>query len=375
MTQDSAQAGWPAFRNKVRDATGVTLNVVATPSNPDDMVAKMTTLLSSGDNSVDIMHINDELITAFSRAGYLEPLEKEIMTPDVVKNYSQQYVKDMIMFKGSIFSVPSYLEVLAFWVNHEMLKQAGVDVPRTKDEFLAFAKAVTKNGVFGYGGAWEKSYVFNEIGTFVNLFGGDYYDWSNPKTQEALRFMHDLVHKEKVTPISQLADIYDPMLQKFIDGKYGMLFMYTGAIPTLQRAGKYGPDKLDIVPMPNFGTNDAFMASWHYVLNKSSGKKEAAGKVLAYLASKEGQLANSEMSGRLAARLDVIDDPGYKGLGVEKVRDYIKHSNLRGRPMVPQSMEYINGIGAIFQKYVSDEITLDEAVIKAKKETARLAAQ
>lgn len=372
MTQDSTTPGWDGYVNKIEEATGIKIDVVVTPTNPDDMVAKKTTILSSGDDSVDIFHTNDELITAFSRAGYLEPLD-DVMTSDMKSNFSEQYVKDMITFNDHIYSVPSFLEVLAFWVNHAKLKEAGMEVPKTKEEFLAYAKAVTKDDVFGYGGSWEKSYVFNEIGTFINLFGGDYYDWTNPKTQEALQFMYDMAHKEGVTPLAQLADIYDPMIQKFIDNKYGMLFMYTGAIPTFEKSGMYGPEGLDIAPMPTFATNDAFMASWHYVLNKSSKNKEAAKKVLAYIASKEGQIAYSEMSGRLPARLDVINDPTFKGIGVEKVREYIKAGKLRGRPIVPQSMEFITGIGSIFQKYVSDEITLDEAVVQAQKETGRLA--
>ena len=56
-----------------------------------------------------------------------------------------------------------------------------------------------------------KNICINSIGTFVNLFGGDYYDWTNPKTQEAVKFMYDMM-KKKETPISQLADQYDPMI-------------------------------------------------------------------------------------------------------------------------------------------------------------------
>lgn len=114
MTKDSVLTEWPAYQKKVEEVTGVNIKVVAAPTNPDDMVAKMTTILSSGDHSIDILHVNDELITAFSRAGYLEPLEKDVMTSDIVKNYSQQYVKDMITYRDSIFSVPSYLDVLVF---------------------------------------------------------------------------------------------------------------------------------------------------------------------------------------------------------------------------------------------------------------------
>lgn len=79
------------------------------------------------------------------------------------------------------------------------------------------------------------------------------------------------------------------------------------------------------------------------------------------------------MSGRLPARLDVINDPNFTAKGLESVKEYISNSTLRGRPLVPQAMEFVNGIGAIFQKFISDEISLDEAVEQAQKEIARLA--
>ncbi|MGP4039528.1 ABC transporter substrate-binding protein [Gracilibacillus sp. D59] len=377
MTNDSSREGWDDLEQKILDETGVGIDVIVTPTNPDDMVARMTTILSSGDTEVDIMHINDELMTAFSRAGYLEPLENDVMTEDVISNYAEQYMNDIPTYEGSVYSVPSYLEILAFWVNNQFLDEAGMEAPTNKEEFLEYARAVTDvdEGVYGYGGAWERSYVFNEIGTFINLFGGDYFDWENPKTQEALQFLHDLAHEEEVTPVSQLADIYDPMIQKFIDDKYGMLFMYTGAIPTFDEAGAYGPDQLDIAPMPTFETNDAYIASWHHVINGSSEKKEASKKVLEYLASPEGQVAYYEMSGRLPARLDVLNDPDFSAPGLEHVQQYIEQSTLRGRPLVPQSMEFVTGIGSIFQNYVSDEITLDEAVEQAQSEIDRLANQ
>ncbi|HUC91405.1 MAG TPA: extracellular solute-binding protein [Paenibacillus sp.] len=361
------------YGKKIEEATGVKVNFVLAPTNPDDMVAKKTTILSSGDDTVDILFTNDELITAFSRAGYLEPLQNDVMTPEVAGQFSEQYLKDIATYEGQIYSVPSFLEVLALWVNQELFNKAGLKPPTNQDEFLAAAKALTKDGVYGYGGSWEKSYVFNEIGTFINLFGGDYFDWTNPKTQQALQFLYDMANKDKVTPLAQLADIYDPMIQKFIDGKYGMIYMYSGAIPTFEKAGKFGPGKLEMVPIPTFETDDMFMASWHYVLSKASKKKEASKKVLQYLASKEGQLAYSELSSRLPARLDIINDPNFKGVGVDYIRGYIANSTLRGRPLVPQTMEFVNGIGSIFQKYVSDENDLSKTVELAQKEIERLA--
>ena len=39
----------------------------------------------------------------------------------------------------------------------------------------------------------------------------------------------------------------------------------------------------------------------------------------------------------------------------------------RGRPMLPQTMEFISAMGTIFQSYMKDEITIDDFCAKAKE--------
>ncbi len=151
------------------------------------------------------------------------------------------------MVGDNVYSVPCFMDVLAFWVDEEKMANAGLTEIKTKEDFEKYVEANSSDGKYGYGDAWEKTYVFNSIGTFVNLFGGDYYDWTNPKTQEAVKFMYDMM-KKKETPISQLADQYDPMMQKFFDGEYASIFMYVGAIQSFVNSGKYGPDKQHIAP-------------------------------------------------------------------------------------------------------------------------------
>mgnify|MGYP000001888014 CR=1 FL=1 len=93
------------------------------------------------------------------------------------------------------------------------------------------------------------------------------------KTQEAVKFMYDMM-KKKETPISQLADQYDPMMQKFFDGEYASIFMYVGAIQSFVNSGKYGPDKQHIAPMPTFENKAAYISTWGYVLNSASKIKQ-----------------------------------------------------------------------------------------------------
>ena len=43
---------------------------------------------------------------------------------------------------------------------------------------------------------------------------------------------------------------------------------------------------------------------------------------------------------------------------------YNEKSIMRGRPMVPATMEYITVTGTLFQQYILGEITLDECAAK-----------
>lgn len=368
MTNDTTFAGFEKYRKAAEAATGLTIETITSPSNSTDRLSKITTILSSGDDSVDIIAIDDEMMSQYKSAGFLEPLQDSVMTPEVFANFQTEYMKARAMVGDNIYSVPMYTEILAFWIDETKVKNADLESsPKNLDEFMQFVIANSGDQKYGYGGAWEKTYVFNEIGTFVNLFGGDYLNWANPNSRKAVEFMYNLL-KDGYTPKAQLADQYDPMMQKMFDGTYASLFMYTGALQTFIDSGKYGPHGIHMAPMPTFEQNTAYMASWHYVLNKESKNKEAAIKFLTWAASPEGEKAYFEMCSRMPARKDVVLDPAFEATGVEDFRQYLENTTLLARDMAPQAMEFISAIGSLFQQYVSDEISLDAFCEQAQKE-------
>lgn len=370
MTQDTTYGkAFEEYIRKAEEATGLEIETIACPTNTDDRQAKITTILSSGDDSIDVITINDEMMSAFKNTGYLEPLQDTVMTPEVAANFPQKYIQGMTMVGDNIYSVPCFMDILAFWVDEEKMENAGLSEIKTKEDFEKYVEANSSDGKYGYGDAWEKTYVFNSIGTFVNLFGGDYYDWTNPKTQEAVKFMYDMM-KKKQTPVSQIADQYDPMMQKFFDGEYASIFMYVGAIQTFVNSGKYGPDKQHIAPMPTFEDNKAYISTWGYVLNSASKNKAAAEKFLNYAASKQGELDYTEMTMRLPARTDVLESDELAKMnlpGLDDIKEYVNNTELVARPMAPQAMEFISDMGSLFQQYVSDELTLKDFCKKAQQ--------
>lgn len=360
----------PNFEQYIEDVEQkleIKFNVIAAPTDTDTRQQKITTVLSSGDDSIDLFEINDEMSAAFKNTGWLEPLQNDVMTPDVVEFFPQEYIEDMVTsVNGDIVTVPYYRGCLAFWVDQKKLDDIGMQVPTNKEEFVAVAKAATKDGNYGYGGAWEKTYVFNEIGTFVNLFGGDYFDWTNPKNKEAIEFMYDMANTWEVTPKSQLSEKYEQMNQRLIDGKCAMVFMW-GAGQDYKDADRYGDDQIHMAQMPKFETRSAFADSWGYALNSVSRNKEDAFEFLKYAASKEGSLEGWEYFDRYPARSDAESDESFDNEIKEMYQLYSETTVLRGRPMLPQTMEFITDMGTIFQQYIQDGITADEFCIKAQE--------
>lgn len=358
---DTTKANFDTWLAAAEKGTGLKIQVIAAPTDSDTRQQKITTLLSTGDTSVDVFQVNDEMATAFKNTGWLEGLNDTVMTDDILNNFATGYVADMITSAdGQIIGVPSSRGYLAMWVNQQIMDEVGITSITNQEEFEAYLAAVSeKDGRYGYGGAWEKTYVFNEIAQFVNMFGGDYYDWTNEGNKKALEFMKKMVDNGW-TSLDQLADKYEQLNQKFIDGECGVVFMW-GTGGDYAAADMYGADKIHMVMVPTFEKASVFTDSWSYVLNSASEHKEAAIKFLQWTASPEGEQYGWTCYDGYPARSDVADTVVPEDNEIKTMyAQYAENLEVHGRPMLPQTMEFITEIGTLFQQYITEEITIDD---------------
>lgn len=136
MTMDTTfNEGFKKYIEKAEKATGIEIDTIACPTNSDDRQAKITTILSSKDTSVDVITINDEMISAFKNTGFLDPLQNTVMTKEVSSKFPQDYIKDLVQVGDNIYSVPMYMEILGFWVDQSKVKAIGLDGIKTSFTF------------------------------------------------------------------------------------------------------------------------------------------------------------------------------------------------------------------------------------------------
>ena len=348
---DAEKKGFQEFIRQAEEKLNMEITVEKCPDNADNRQAKISTILASGDKTVDLISVNDEMISEFKHKGYLVPLEEDVMTEETRKGFPQKYLESICEADGHIYSVPFLMDVMMFWVNQEFLNQAGVDEITDMDDIYTLQKSITDPDKFAYGDAWENTYVYNSIGEFVNFWGGDYMDWMNPQTQEAVRSMKKML-EDGITSSVQLVDQYEQMEEKFIGGKYGCIFMYTGSLNTFRDANVYGKNKIHMAPLPQFQEKATNIATWQYVLNNASEHKEAAVKFLQYAASYEGSADYAKLVKSYPARLDVIENEDINLEEIDMVREYLQEYTLNARPLGENSMEAISNMGTLFQEYV-----------------------
>jgi len=368
-TRNVDTEGWEPFVELVKEKTGITVEGVVAPSNYSDVVTKLSSILTAGDDSFDIVHVDELLGVTYSTAGYLEPIneiieaEKDNYPADVLENISKNA-------DGNYYLLPQELNAMFFFVNKEVFDQAGVAVPTTKEEFLEAAVAMTKDGVYGYGASWSKGgQLFNDLIRWMYCFGGDMYDWTKPESQEALQFMYDMLYKYEIIPEAALGDTYDALNQKLIDNKYGMIFQWAYLADV---AGDKWGETIEIVPMPTFETNHTLVAGWHMAINKNSGKIDAAKAVLKVWASKEGQMYNLQMEG--SSHTQVLATPEAKEISRfgQTLEEYSEADSLVPRPM-PATVNEMQEVAELYaQSYLSNQISLEECVEKATEEIKAL---
>lgn len=364
---------WPAFQKDFEDTTGIKINPIMAPADTNEFKMKLTTMLSSGDSSIDTMYIDELMSVGFSQAKFLEPLD-DVMTPEVAANYAEDVVKNISSFNGKIYTVPGDTQPMFFFVNKDMFKEAGVKIPTTEAEFMAAAKAFTKDGNFGYGASWTNGgFLYNDAIRWMYAYGGDYLDWKLPGSRQGLQKMYDLIYTDKVASPSAVTDTYDALNQKFKEGKYAMIFQwsYIGGV-----LGDQFPSKFDIVSMPTFKTNKTLVAGWHFAMSAYAKNKDAAKEFLKFIASVKGQTHFTDFDVKSAAHMKVLKNPENiaRVPMLKYIGDYLGANSLKPRPSNAKITEIMDATEPIAHAYLSKQISLDECVEKAQKEIDRITA-
>ncbi|KAA1425994.1 extracellular solute-binding protein [Nocardioides antri] len=194
----------------------------------DGLVERLTTALSSEDQTPDVVEVGNTQAPTFTTAGAFSDLTddlEELGGDDLLPGFVEGATVD-----GRTYAVPYYAGSTYVFYRKDLFDKAGLEVPRTMDEFVATATALkAANPQDDFSGYWLPGQDWRDGAAFLWDAGGDFAapdgdGWkgtlSTPESIEGLTTFQTLFEDASGAPAD--ANEADPVTP-FCAGKIGMM--------------------------------------------------------------------------------------------------------------------------------------------------------
>ncbi len=274
------------------------------------LTTKLTTEFATKSSSVDVFMTRPlQEGKMFNKNGWYEPL----------KTYDFSDYPKTVMGVASAGSTPYLVPLVTEWqvlyYRKDLLKAAGLEVPKTFVELEAAAKKLNSDAVAGIASRGKGAAAVTQLSSYVYNYGGGYLDkgvavFDQPAAIEAIRFYGKILGNYGPKGVTSMS--WENIMPLFQAGKVAMwtdASVFYGQIvdpaKTQVPAASFGIANLPAGPK---ASSPFIVTSWGIAVANQSKNKEAAVKFLDWASSKElatkGMLANITM-----ARTSVWKDP------------------------------------------------------------------
>ena len=311
---DIIKSKLPEFEKK----TG--LKIELSQYGEDQLSDQYNVKLNAGTDEIDVMMYRPlQEGKLFAKNAYLANLSSDVKS-DQAWGWEdfQSGPVGSTTYKGNVVGVPIITEQEVLYYRKDLLKKAGLGVPKTMDELKAAAKAIKEQnpGVAGFVARTGKSAAVTQFSSFLYSFGGDFIDKkgnsaiASSAAKKAYAFYGGLIHNYGPENVS--TDMSWPeAMAIFTQGKAGLYTeadsLYANATdPTKSKVS----DTVGFAPMPaGFGGSRAYnVPSWALGINDASKNKANAWKFVQWATSKAMTL-EVQKAGVPAARASVWNNP------------------------------------------------------------------
>ena len=311
---DTIKGKLPEFEK----ATG--LKVELSQYGEDQLSDQYNVKLNAGTNEIDVMMYRPlQEGKLFAENGYLADLSTNVKAN---KDWNwadfQAGPAGATTYKDKVVGIPTITEQEVLYFRKDLLKKAGLGVPKTMDELEAAAKAIKEQnpGIAGFVARTGKTAAVTQFSSFLYSFGGDFIDESgksavaSPEAKKAYAFYGGLIRN--YGPANVSTDMSWPeAMAIFTQGKAGLYTeadsLYKNATDT---AKSKVADTVGFAPMPagSAGSKAFNVPSWALGVNEASENQANSWKFIEWATSKAMTL-EIQKAGVPGARTSVWNDP------------------------------------------------------------------
>lgn len=357
----------------------------------DSLFTKLLTMVAGG-QAPDVITVATEGVQQFAAHSLVVPLDSFVKRDQstLAEFFADVHptLVEAMMYKGSIYSLPTDFNAVDMYYDPLLFAQAGVGRPSdswTKDDFLRIAKAITKKKgtlttTYGYGwvvrlwGSWTPWIHANggDLLTFGRASGGDWL-WNTfykndpqakgrgggllwgeptaniPSNVEALQFMIDMVN-DGITPVPTVSG--GGALQGFFASKQlGMTpggGFWAGGLHSAGMTNK----QFDVQFWPKWKSQRTHFGTAGKMIMKSSGNQDAAWEYLKFYASKAAMMVELNGNGTTPTRRSFMNAQRYAPTGPNHWQIFYQTLDRDGTRAMP-APTYYNAMANVLDKYTT----------------------
>jgi len=262
---------------------GIKVNIL--PISQTDLWPKLAASYAGGDVPDLILQMTSENVVSLYGQGLLEPMDDVITA--VGEDDFEPAGRNLFKDEGHYFAVPASNNCVSLlWYRKDLLAEAGLEPPKTWSEYIAMAKALTKNGMYGASMPYGQAAMANSITWTLIYQAGGYIiapDMSvvfdSEPTYAMLEFMKEI--HEYVPPGANRYDFVD-VLKAYVTGSAASC-MYTGrAIVNVNTQNPSIADQISCVPFPiRDGGKEWWSGAFEAIIMPKAAKNKEAAKLFA----------------------------------------------------------------------------------------------
>jgi raffinose/stachyose/melibiose transport system substrate-binding protein len=235
-----------------------TYRIINRPIPNEDFFMALRTGFSSNDGPDIFQHENMETLWQFVRNDYVADIS------DWYKEHSARFAsgsEKQGQYDGNTYAIPLFGYVMGLFYNKDLLRENGVDVPRTWPEFIEACGQFEKAGIspialgnkHGWPGYhWLAPLFVRNIGAkevMEAAVGNPEYHWNDPMFIEAAGYYEELSDRGYFTR-GAASDDFGASVAIFVSGKAP--FFVTGTFMLSSMLESPPPFEVGIAPFPQF---------------------------------------------------------------------------------------------------------------------------
>ena len=282
----------------------------------------LSTVLNAKDSAIDLFLIDIVNPAQYASKGWIEPLDKYVGGPAALRNDYLPVYQTANVIGGKVYAMPSQGDAMFMYYRKDLLTKHGVAEPKTWDELAAAAKKImgAENTPNLQGLSIQGAPIEGAVCTFLLPYWGQgkqFNDAAGKLTldkaaavkglQSWLGMVDQGVIKKNV------AEVTTPVtVNEFKAGQAVFAINWGFAFDRFKDdADSKVKGNVGVMPLPAMtgGKSATCMGGWQWAMNAYGKNKDAAGKLIQFLSSKEASAFIAREGSILPVFQSVYSDP------------------------------------------------------------------